>query len=68
MNHQLGRLNQGLDLLEQQACRDGSPLPDGFWFIHAGLKRATKKLHRHLDRWHEDKHPSTGTDGPRLVS
>ena len=44
----LERLEQGLDLLMHQATRDGEPLPEGFWFIFAGLNRAAKKMRRNL--------------------
>ena len=54
MTLHLERMNQGLALLEQQATRDGEPLPEGFWFIHAGLRRAGRKLRRHLDKWRAD--------------
>lgn len=46
----LGHLEQGLDLLLHQACRYGSPLPEGFWFLHSGLERAAKKMRKALDK------------------
>jgi hypothetical protein len=51
---QLSRIEEGLELLLQQAARDGGPLPDGFWFIHSGLERAAKQMRKALNKMGEE--------------
>jgi hypothetical protein len=59
----LERLEQGLDLLMHQATRDGEPLPEGFWFIFAGLERAAKKMRWNLKKLaNEGRTPLTVVD------